>query len=1004
MSSTSPRQSPASRRLADRASGGHDWRAGRFPNLMTHRIREVLLVSSAYDSFILEEDGLLTEMIYTEYADLGLTHSPNITRVSTGEEALTALRDRGYDLVITMHRLGDMDVPKFGQAVRALKRDLPVVLLVSSDWELARITHQRDELNVDSVYVWHGDAMLFLAIIKALEDRLNADHDTQVGDVGVIILIEDSVRFRSSLLPIMYSQLVKQTRRVMADGLNHMDKLLRMRARPKLLVAETYEEGLEYYRRFKKHIFGVISDVSFKRGGRHDPRAGIDFIRHIKAELQDVPALLQSSDPANGAVAEQIGALFLHKKSATLLDDLRAFMLNNFGFGDFVFRLPDGREVARAGDLRSMARALRDVPIESIEYHARRNHFSNWLRARTEFALARRMRPRRVSEFEDLEDLRRYLIRGMNEVIGQNRRGVVEDFSRQRFDAGSGFVRIGGGSMGGKARGLAFVDALLAQNNVDAEFDNVRVHVPSSVVIGTDVFDEFLDTNHIRHSALCTSDDEWLMQTFLEAALPDGVIKNLRVFLDIARGPLAVRSSSLLEDSPYHPFAGVYDTRMLTNNHADDEVRLAQLSAAIKLVYASAFCSTARRYLDATPHRIEEEKMAVILQSLAGARRGDYFYPDFAGVARSYNYYPFGAMRPEDGVASVALGLGKTVVDGGQALRFCPAHPQVLPQLGESEEFINQSQRTFYALDLINAASWPDTGGSDGLARLDLDEAERTGVLDLLGSVWSPDNEAFYDGIHRPGVHVVTFAHILKTEVFPLAALLRRLLEIGRAGMNSPVEIEFAVTLEKERRDFAVLQIRPCGQAAGEDSIELGDLAQEDLVCYSPHALGNGLITGLRDVIYVKPKHFDAAHTPTIAQEIGQLNEQLMEANRPCMLIGPGRWGSSSNWLGIPVIWPQICSARILVETTLDDFVVEPSQGSHFFQNLTSFGIAYLAVNPHSKEGFIDWKWLDAQPAEHETEHVRHVRLRHPLEARLDGKVSHAAVLKRARHAARTRQ
>lgn len=992
---TPPPQASPSRPSPDEGSGGHGWRQGRFPNLMPQRIQEVLLVSSAYDSFMLEEDGLLTEMVVSEYQDLGLTHAPNITRVSTGEEALAAIRQRPFDLVITLLRLGDMDVARLTRSVRELNPQLPIVLLIANEWELARLSRQSRHLDLDGCFVWHGDTKLFVAIIKALEDRLNAENDTRVGDVGVIILVEDSVRFRSSLLPIIYSELVKQTRAVMADGLNYMDKLIRMRARPKVLLAETFEQGMELYGRFRKQLFGVITDVSFPRGGQEDPQAGIEFIRHVKRELPDVPALLQSSGEENRPLAEQIGAHFLHKHSATLLQDVRRFMLQYFGFGDFVFKLPDQREVARAADLRSMARVLRDVPVESIEYHARRNHFSNWLRARTEFALARRLRPRRVSEFRDLEELRRYLIRGLNEALRQNRRGVIEDFSRDRFEVVAGFARIGGGSLGGKARGLAFVDALLVGADLEREFPGVQVQVPPTVVIGTDVFDEFLDANRIRTGALSANDDAAVEEMFRAAPLPADVVQNLRVLLSLMRGPLAVRSSSLLEDSQYHPFAGVYATHMLANAHPDDEVRLAQLSEAVKLVYASTYFRAARRYLDATPHHADEEKMAVILQPVVGALHGDAHYPDFAGVARSYNYYPFEPMRAEDGVAMVALGLGKTVVDGGQALRFCPAHPQVLPQMANPEEFLGQSQSTFYAVDLRDRQRILDVARDQCLVRLDLTHAERHGTLTLLGSTWSPDNRAFSDGIQRPGVRAVSFAHVLKSELFPLARLLRRLLEIGRAGMNSPVEIEFAANLAVEPKQFAVLQIRPCATHADLEAIDVDGLARDDLLCYSPHALGNGVILSLADVVYVKPDRFDAAHTPRIAREIGTLNDELLSTNRPYVLIGPGRWGSSHSWLGIPVTWDQICAARLIVETTLEGFIVEPSQGSHFFQNLTSFGIAYLMVNPRADDGFIDWDWLDAQTAQHETSFVRHVRLRRPLEARLDGEHSRAAVLKR---------
>jgi len=980
---------------SDEPSRGHGWRLGRFPQLMPRRIEEILLVSSPYDSFILEEDGLSTEMLYTEYLDLGLTHAPNITRVSTGEEGLALLRTRAFDLVITLLRLGDMDVAHFAQTVKQIKPDLPVVLLIANEWELARLKRQARPLNVDGTYLWYGDTKVILAIIKMLEDRVNAEHDTRVADVGVIIVVEDSVRFRSAILPLIYSQLVRQTRAVMADGLNHMDKLLRLAARPKILVAETFEQGLELYNRFRKHLFGVITDVSYPRGGRQDSQAGITFIRHIRGEMPDVPALLQSSDASNWQLAERLGVSFLHKHSGTLLEDIRQFMLANFGFGDFVFRMPDGQEIARAGDMRSMVPVLRTVPAESIEYHARHNHFSNWFRARTEFALARSMRPRRVSEFSDLESLRRFLIRSISDALRLNRRGVVEDFTRERFDAGCGFARIGGGSLGGKARGLAFVEALLAQAGLDAEFPGIHVRVPRSVVIGTDVFDEFLDLNGLRPSLLQNQDDESITKTFLAARLPDDIMDALRAFLDIVREPIAVRSSSLLEDSQYHPFAGVYATHMLANNHRDPRVRQALLRDAIKLVYASCFTSAARRYLEATPYRLDEEKMAVILEPIVGARHGNYFYPNISGVARSYNYYPFEPMRPEEGVASVALGLGKTIVDGGQALRFCPVHPGVLPQM-TGKEFLSESQRQFYAVDISDEQYSLGVERDRCLTQLELSDAEQHGTLNLLGSVWCPQNQAFYDGVGRPGVRVVSFAHVLKNEAFPLAPLLRRLLEIGRGGMNGPIELEFAVNLDSQPQEFAVLQIRPCGACGDQDDVERGDLTPADLLCYSTHALGHGVMRDVRDVVYVKPERFDAAYTPQMAQDIGELNDRLQVANRPYLLIGPGRWGSSHSWLGIPVTWSQISAARLIVETTLEDFVVEPSQGSHFFQNLTSFGIAYLSVNPFSQDGFVDWAWLDEQPATHETPFLRHVQLGHPLEARLDGQVSKAAVLKRA--------
>lgn len=975
-----------------------DWRAGGLPDLMPRRIEKILLVSSAYDAYMLEEDGLLTEMIFSEYTDLGLSHAPSVTRVDSGDAALEAIRSdpSAYHLVITMLRLGPMDVFEFKLRVLAIAPQLPVVVLVSNVPDLVRLSDRREQLGPDEIYVWHGDSKLFLAIIKIIEDRWNVEHDTTEGGVGVIVLVEDSVRYRSSILPIMYSELVKQTRSVMQDGINRMQRQLRMRARPKILVAETFEQGLALYERYAHCLFGIVSDVSYHRGGRTDPHAGIELIRLLKSKNPDLPALLQSSDPSNRWLATSVNASFLYKRSATLLQDVGDFMLRSFGFGDFIFRLPDQTEVGRASDLRTMVSVLAQVPPESVEYHATRNHFSNWLRARTEFELAKRLRPMTVSSFRDADALRQFLIREFSQVLVQNRRGVVEDFSRERFDEGTTFARIGGGSLGGKARGLAFFDAVLVRPDVAAGFDDVRVLVPRCTVIGTDVFERFLDENHLRNKALYSAPDDWIRQSFLDAELPYWVTADLLHYVRTVRCPIAVRSSSLLEDSQYHPFAGVYATYMLPNNHADEGARLKQLTSAIKLVFASTYFSAARKYLEATPHRIEEQQMAVVLQQVLGSTHGTTFYPNFAGVLRSYNFYPFGQMKPEDGLACVALGLGKQVVEGGEALRFCPACPQVLPQLGSAKLFINQSQRGFWAIDLsqsdVDVAVDPDAA----VVRLTLDDAERHGTLAPVGSVYSAEDDAFYDGIYRAGVRVVTFAHVLKSNLIPLAKIARQVLDLGRQGLGGPVEMEFAVNLAPDRKEFAVLQVRPYGAAGDFEPVDVEGLAPQDMICFSPQALGNGFIRDVRDVIYVRPDTFDAAKTKEIAREIAAMNEALKNANRHALLIGPGRWGSSNSWLGIPVNWAAISTARIIVETTLDNFVVDPSQGSHFFHNLTTAGCAYLTINPKLSQGFVDWTWLAAQPAVAETGFVRHVRLSAPLEARIDGRTSRAAVMKRA--------
>lgn len=980
-------------RVPDDLDAARDWRLGRATDLMARRVGSILLVAAAYDSFIFEEDGLLTELIFSEYADLGLSNAPAVTRALSGEEALEALRVRPFDLIITTLRLGDMDIFTFAGAVRKTAPETPLVLLIPNEAELMQFGPRRAELDVDDIFVWYGDARLFVAIIKLIEDRWNVHHDTQVGGVGVLILVEDSVRYRSSLLPIMYGELVQQTRSVMLDGLNRAQRLLRLRARPKILVAETYEEGGELLECFRDYLFGVITDVAFPRGGHQDPQAGIDFITRAHELAPDLPALMQSSDESNRRIADQIGVAFLHKRSRTLLQDVRRFMVENFSFGEFVFRTPDRREVARAGDIREMCRVLRTIPLESLDYHARRNHFSNWLRARTEYELADRLRPVKVSEFENLEELKHYLIAAFDEALRQNRRGVVESFSPERFDGAPGFWRIGIGSLGGKARGLVFLDAMLARHMTDFMDLGVRVYVPPCVVLCTDVFDEFLDENRLRSPALYTADDDWIRAAFHQAELPHWVTQRLAEYIHEVSGPVAVRSSSLLEDSQYHPFAGVYDTYMIRNNDDDEALRLRKLADTVKLVFASTFFAAARQYLEAASQRVDEQRMAVILQPVVGSAHEHYHYPSFAGVARSYNFYTFGQMRPEDGVASVALGLGQAVVEGGPALRFCPRHPHVLPQLAVGRAFLNQSQQTFLAVDL---AADEDAARKPALARLDLEDAERHGTLHAVGSVWSPENEAFYDGIYRPGARCVTFAHVLKSDLFPLAEVLRRVQELGQRGMNGPVEFEFAANLDARPREFAILQMRPFGKQSGGEAVEVSGSSADELVCYSEQALGHGIIDGIVDIVYVKPRRFDASCTRQIAEEIADRNQRLRSDGRRCILIGPGRWGTSNYWLGIPVAWTQISSAAVIVEAGIENFIVDPSQGSHFFHNLTTHGTAYMTVNPRLGKGFVDWNWLEAQPVEHETAFVRHVRLAEPVEARIDGRSSRGVICKRA--------
>jgi DNA-binding NarL/FixJ family response regulator len=986
---------PAAAPRADRADQDLDFRFGGFDVLIPSRVEHVLLVSSLYESFILEEDGLVAELITSEYVDMKLSNPPRVSRVSTPSEALDCVRRENIDLVITMTRLGKWNVSDFAKAVHDIHPKLPVVVLAGDTRELARHAEGTNRQHISRFFVWNGDSSILLAIIKLIEDEMNAEHDARVGNVRIIILIENSVRFYSQYLPLIYTELVKQTQALMEQGIHRMQRLLRLRARPKILLAENYEEAWLHYTKFKQNILGIISDIRFPRGGVLDPEAGLEFARQIIKESPDIPILLQSSDEAQAAQANSMGLGFLNKRSRSLMQDLRGFIQGSMGFGDFVFNYPNGTFVGRASDLRSFEAMVRTVPDECLVYHASHNHFSNWFMARTEFELAGRIRPKRITDFHSVRDMRQYLLDQLVDLQKSTHSGVVTDFSAKHFDDQTmTFTRIGGGSMGGKARGLAFMGALLRKYRLHDHFPDVHIAVPTSAILGTDVFDVFMEKNHLYEVVARDPEDEEVSRAFLKAKIPRNAHRKLQAFARLVRYPLAVRSSSLLEDSHEESFAGVYTTHMLPNNHDDDSLRLEQLCAAIKLVYASVFYRNARDYLDATAHHVEGEKMGVLLQEIVGSRYGEHFYPTFAGVARSFNFYPGPRMTPEEGVAEVALGLGKFVVEGGQALIFSPGHPQALPQFASTRAMLSNSQRHFYALDISHPEVYPSADSNANLVKLGLDVAEKDGALAPIGSVYSTENDMVYDSLSHQGPRLVTFAHVLKSKVFPLTEILKSLLEMGSEAMGGPIEIEYAVDMSRRPMRFAFLQIRP---AVGVEVAQASEISPEDerqAVCWSPEAMGNGRIDDICDVVYVKPEAFNPLHTRQIAADIARINEELKRKSRSYVLIGPGRWGSADRFLGIPVTWPQITSARVIVETTLNNFIVAPSQGTHFFQNLATFRVAYFTINLQSGDGGIDWNWLQAQPAICETEYVRHITLPRPVLVKVDGRNRRGAVLK----------
>lgn len=970
-----------------------------FENLMPFRVQDILLVSSLYDSFILREDGRLNELLIGESLELNLQQIPGITHVSSGAEALKLARSQPrFNLIVTNLEVEDMDAAQLAREVKAAGLDVPVVVLAYDYREIKNFVARNPVTDLESIFLWQGNVRILISIISYIEDKRNVLHDTQTIGVPVILVVEDDIRYYSAFLPAIYTELITQSRRIISEGLNVAHKLVRMRARPKILLASTYEDALHLATEYRDYLLGVVSDIEFPLGGELSTEAGFELARRIQEKVPDVPIVLQSSRTEFKARANAEGCSFLRKRSPTLLRDLRRLLTEHLGFGDFVFRLPNHTEVARARDLNELEAALRQVPEESIAYHSERNHFSRWLRARTEFALAQKLRPRKVSDFSTLEDLRHDLIDSIADYRSEQSQVLIGDFNPATFKpADHYFLRIGGGSLGGKARGLAFVRHLLHNNRIARRFPNVRIAVPPSVVLATDVFDRFLSENNLLDFAMHSTDDAEIQQRFLAGTFPAPLRDNLLAFLSEVHYPLAVRSSSLLEDSQYEPFTGVYETFMLGNQHPDLLIRLEQLMEAIKRVYASTFCLHAKAYVRATPYRLEEEKMAVILQQVVGAIHGPRFYPDFSGVVRSHNFYPAPPMNYDDGVAAVALGLGRAVVDGGKCLTFCPRYPRNLVQFSSVEDILANSQREFWALDLHPAEDQSDPLAELREVQFGLDAAETDETLHHVASTYSADNHIIYDGLSRPGTRIVSFAPVLKHDVFPLPGILDRLTRIGEDAFGRPVEIEFAVRLPGDVRgssEFGFLQIRPLVLSREGEELRMEDVKPDRLICQSAQVLGNGRIQDLRDLVVVDFHRFERTRSQEVAGAVARLNAKLNESGTPYLLIGVGRWGSNDPWLGIPVEWDDISGARVIVEAGFRDFRVIPSQGSHFFQNLTAFQVGYFTVNPGAGEGFVDWPWLGAQSAVEERGCVRHLRFEKPLIVVMNGKTSRGMVFK----------
>ena len=967
-----------------------------FANLMNKRIYNVLLIATKYDAFMLEDDGRVDEQIFNEYTSLSLRYPPRFTQVTTEEEALAELKDRNFELIICMPNMDNRDIFAAATEIKIHYPNIPIVVLTPFSKEVSKRIANEDLSAIDYVFSWLGNAELLLAIIKLIEDKMNAPDDTASVGVQIILLVEDSVRFYSSALPHLYKFVLEQSQMFAKEALNDHQRTLRMRGRPKIKLARTYEEAVRIFNQYRDNMLGIISDMSFMHDGVKDPYAGYKFGQYVRKTGLIIPFVLESSEASNKVYAKELGASFIDKNSKSYPQDLRKKIMQRFGFGDFVILNPQTKEeIMRIKDLKDLQKKVFQIPDDSLVYHLSRNHFSRFFYSRAMFPPAEVLKRVDVSDYKDMDEARKLIF----DLIVQYRRmknsGVVAVYQKERFDEYSNFARIGDGSLGGKGRGLAFIGAMV-KRYPKLEHDHFAVTIPKTVVICTDIFDEFMETNELYPVALSDVDDETILKYFLRASLPARLIEDLMAFFDVVKSPIAVRSSSLLEDSHYQPFAGIYSTYMVPKLE-DKYDMLRTLSDAIKAVYASVFYRDSKAYMTATSNLIDQEKMAIVLQEVVGNRYNDRFYPTISGVARSLNFYPIGNEKAEDGIANIALGLGKYIVDGGQTLRFSPRHPHNILQMSTMDFALRETQTRFYALDLKNLADQFSVDDSFNLLRLNLKDADADGSLKFIVSTYDPYDQVIRDGYYPGGRKILSFVNVLQHEVFPLADTLDQILHVGQDEMGRPIEIEFAVNIDPQNPGFAtfyLLQVRPIVDNKEVMEEDLTLVEQEDTILTSTSVLGHGIVTDVQDIIYVKTGAFCSSNNQSIAYDIEKMNRQFTGEEKNYVLVGPGRWGSSDSWLGIPVKWPHISNARVIVECGLENYRVDPSQGTHFFQNLTSFGVGYFTINPFKGDGWFDEGYLNSLPAVEETEYLSHVRFDKPVVIKMDGKKSLGVVLK----------
>lgn len=967
-----------------------------FVKLMNKRIYNILMVASRYDMFILEDDGRVDEQIFNEYTSLSLRYPPRFTQVASSKEALSELKQNHYELIICMPNMDNSETFDLAKQIKARYPDIPVVLLTPFSKAVTRSLSNSDLSGIDYVFSWLGDTDLLLAIIKIIEDRMNVDHDVKTVGVQTVMLVEDSVRFYSSALPLLYKFVLSESKEFSKEALNDHLRMLRMRGRPKILLARDYEEAVAYYKKYGNNMLGVMSDMSFNIGGEKVKQAGQRLGEWIRKKDKYIPIIFASSESENRKYADEMDSVFIDKNSKTFPQDLRKAIKENLGFGDFIIKAPNSKEeIFRIKNLKELQMNIRNIPDESLYYHLSRNHFSRFFYSRAMFPVAEMLKKIDVSEYANMNEARELLYATIVQYRRMKNAGVVAVFEKDRFDRYSNFARIGEGSLGGKGRGLAFIGYMVKTHLELNNNQNFPVTTPKTVVLCTDIFDEFMEANNLYPLALSDQEDEMILKYFLEAKLPKRLVSDFLVFFEAIETPIAIRSSSLLEDSQYQPFAGIYSTYMIPYvNDKYEMVRL--LSNAVKAVYASVFYKDSKAYMAATQNLIDQEKMAIVMQEVVGSQYGSLFYPSISGVARSINYYPIGNEKTEDGFVNMAFGLGKYIMDGEMGLRFSPRHANNILQLSSLEMSLSETQTRFYALDLNSISKDFTIDDGFNLLKLRLKEAEKEGPLRYVASTYDPQDQIIRDGYYEGGRKIISFANILQHGMFPLAEIMDKLLKAGQKEMGRPVEIEFAVDIKDQKlASFYVLQIRPIVDSKEVVNEDLERVFPANTVLISKNALGNGISNDVHDIVYVKTASFDASKNGLIAREIETLNSHFVADGSNYVLVGPGRWGSSDSWLGIPVKWPHICQARVIVESGMENYRIEPSQGTHFFQNLTSFGVGYLTVNSFMEnDGFFDEAFLNAQPAMYETEYIRQVHFDNPMIIKINGKKKIGVVMK----------